>query len=83
MMARIVVLRKEDVRKALASLARPQTHIVVTDEASQVMLVPKVTSRHRHYYQYSGPKEEVAELVEAARKEGYEVIVGFVMAGEG
>ena len=77
-MARIMVWSREDFERALASLARPVTHVIVTDEASSIVAVPRVSSRHRHYIAYTGGQGEVAELVSLARKLGYEVYTGIV-----
>lgn len=78
-MARIIVLSVEEFKRALERLARPQTHVIVSDGASSIVAVPRTTSRHRHYIQYSSVNEaEIAQLVEHARSMGFEVIIGFV-----
>ena len=78
-MARIIVLSVEEFKRALDRLARPQTHVIVSDGASSIVAVPRTTSRHRHYIQYSSVNDaEIAQLVEHARGQGFEVIIGFV-----
>ena len=78
-MARILVEGPEEFRKALERLARPQTHVIVTDGFSSITAVPRVSSRHRHYIQYSTVEEgEVEELVRYVRERGFVVIRGIV-----
>ncbi|BAF34758.1 hypothetical protein ASQ66_gp46 [Aeropyrum pernix spindle-shaped virus 1] len=78
-MAKIVVYSVEEFRRALSRLARPQTHVIVSDGATSIVAVPRTTSRHRHYLQYSSTSvEEIGSLVEHARREGFEVILGHV-----
>ncbi len=78
-MAKIVVYTAEEFKRALGRLARPQTHVIVSDEASNIVAVPRTTSRHRHYIQYTSiHDEEIAQLVKHARDQGFEVIIGYV-----
>ncbi|MEB3862338.1 MAG: hypothetical protein GSR84_09005 [Desulfurococcales archaeon] len=78
-MAKIVVYSAEGFKRALERLARPQTHVIVSDGASSIVAVPRTTSRHRHYIQYSSVNEaEIVQLVEYAKSQGFEVITGYV-----
>ena len=78
-MARILVESPEEFKRALERLARPQTHVIVTDGFSSITAVPRTTSRHRHYIQYSSVNEgEVAELVRYVEGRGFVVIRGIV-----
>ena len=78
-MAKLVVYSTEEFKKALSKLAKPQTHVIVSDGATSIVAVPRTTSRHRHYIQYSSTHEaEIEKLVEFVKKEGFEVILGYV-----
>jgi len=78
-MAKIVVYSAGEFRKAVDRLARPQTHVIVTDGATSIVAVPRTTSRHRHYIQYASVDErEIGELVEYVKGRGFLVIEGFV-----
>lgn len=78
-MAKIVVYSSEEFKKALSKLARPQTHVIVTDGLTNIVAVPRTTSRHRHYIQYSSTNEsEIESLVKHVRDAGFEVITGYV-----
>ena len=51
----------------------------MTDELSSIVLVPRVTSRHRHYLQFTPlSEEEVRKAIEHVKREGFEVIQGHV-----
>ena len=78
-MARVILFSVASFKKALRRMAKPQTHEVVTDYATTITLVPKTTSRHRHYITYSSNnEEEIKELAKEAEKLGYEVLEGYV-----
>ena len=79
MVAKIVVYSIGEFKKALDRLARPQTHIIISDGATSIVAVPRTTSRHRHYIQYSTTSEaEVEKLIEYVKGEGFEVIICYV-----
>ena len=78
-MARIIVYSVDSFKLAVQRLANPRTHEVVTDRMTSITLVPRTTSRHRHYIQYSTRNEqEIATLLSWLTEQGYHIIEGFV-----
>ena len=49
-------------------------YFVVTDEISQVCMVPKRTSRHRHYICIESTEDEVKKAIEQLQKLGFNII---------
>ena len=69
-MARIVVYSLDGFMRAVSRLARPQT---------TVYIIPKTTSRHRHYIQYTASSpEELDKLLHWLRQQGFDPIEGYV-----
>lgn len=80
MMAKVVLYNEEAFITVMEKHAQPTTHFVVTDESSVITLVPRVTSKHRHYYQYMELKDPrvIGILIEKAKELGYDVLPGHV-----
>jgi len=77
-MAIITIAVKEDFEKIVKSIPR-HAYMAVTDKATYIWLVPKVTSRHRHYYVYSTRIEkEIDELLTMIKTLGITIIEGSV-----
>ena len=70
----------DDLRKILQVViyGSRRAYICVTDEVAQVWLVPKVTSRHRHYYYLETTEKEVKEALKEISKYDIPVIRGSV-----
>ena len=49
-------------------------YFVVTDEISQLCLVPKRTSRHRHYLCIESVEEDVKKVIEELKQLGFKII---------
>jgi len=78
-MARIVVTSLEEFLKAMRALANPRTHVLVTDGYATVELVPRTTSRHRHYIKFLvDEEEEISKILVEAEKQHYTIIKGSV-----
>lgn len=78
-MARIIVYSVEDFKKAVERFTWIKTHEVVTDGISTITMVPKTTSRHRHYIQYTANDEqEIHQLLAWLEQRGYTIIHGYV-----
>jgi len=70
----------EDLKKILQVViyGSRRAYICVTDEVAQVWLVPKVTSRHRHYYYLETTEKEVKEALKEIAKYDIPIIHGSV-----
>ncbi len=78
-MARIVVTSLEAFMRAMHALDNPRTHVLVTDGFAPVELVPRTTSRHRHYIKFLvNEEQEIARILAEAEKQRYTVIHGSV-----
>ena len=78
-MARIYPRTLNDFYTAVQMNCTPQTHLAVTDRATYVILVPIVTSQHRHYIVLQDvTEEEVTKALEWLQAHGYKVIEGRV-----
>jgi len=79
-MAIIRVNSIEDLKKVLTEViyGSRRAYICVTDEVAQLWLVPKVTSRHRHYYYLESTEEDVKKAVEEVKKYNIPIIHGTV-----
>jgi len=81
-MALIRVYDVKDFWQAVQLNCRPETHMVVTDEVSIVMMVPIVTSQHRHYIMIKlDDEKKVSEVLKRLKEQGFRVIVGEVEFG--
>jgi len=78
-MARIYPYSLDDFRDAVLANCNPSTHMVVTDGATYVYVVPIVTSQHRHYIILQDVDEEtVQKALEWLRRQGFKIIRGRV-----
>lgn len=78
-MAVINVTEKEDFIRVIREDIPPKAYKAVTDELTYVWLVPKVTSRHRHYYRLDLKDEgEWEEIKKELIKAGIGIIRGHV-----
>ena len=78
-MARIRVPEEEGEKILRLDEVRPTRYIVVTDGVSTLVLVPRKTSRHLHYYEivYTDEKR-LSEARMELEKRGFTVVVGEV-----
>ena len=78
-MARIYPSSFEDFREAVVANCNPTTHMIVTDNATYIYVVPIVTSQHRHYIILQDVDEEtIQKALEWLRKQGFRIIRGRV-----
>ena len=68
----------DDFKTMVQANCTPESHMAVTDEATYVVMVPIVTSQHRHYIVYEGIEDEVKPLVAWLRERGYKIARGRV-----
>ena len=68
----------EDFLKAVEKNTNPRTHFVLLEEGGYLVLVPVVTSRHRHYIVLDASGEEIEKARVLLEKRGYQVIVGSI-----
>ena len=85
-MARVYPITRDDFLKAVRRYARPHTHDlhVYSDGSKTVfVLLPIVTSKHRHYIEYATPSEKEAnELLEKLKAMGFDPINAIVVKAE-
>jgi len=79
-MAVIRVNSIEDLKKVLVDVIYGirRAYICVTDEVAQLWLVPKVTSRHRHYYYLESTEEDIKNAIREVEKYSIPIIRGTV-----
>ena len=68
----------EDFKQMVRANCKPKTHMAVTDNATYIVMVPVVTSQHRHYIILESVETEVKPIVDWLRKSGYTVVEGEV-----
>ena len=78
-MARLYPAGLEDFKKTVLKNCNPATHMVYTDEATYIYVIPVVTSQHRHYIVLVDVDEvTIQKAIEWLRKQGFEVARGRV-----
>ena len=60
------------------SNCKPDTHMAVTDNATYIVMVPIVTSQHRHYIILEAEEETIQNLLSWLKKQGYKIARGRV-----
>lgn len=69
----------EDFKAMVKANCKSDTHMAVTDGATYIVMVPVVTSQHRHYIVVEGFDEDVVkQLLDWLRSEGYRIVRGRV-----
>ena len=70
----------EDLKKILDVViyGSRRAYICVTDNVAQLWLVPKVTSRHRHYYYLEATEKEIEKALNEVKKYNIPIINGSV-----
>ena len=68
----------EDLKHMVEANCSPSTHIVVTDNATEVWVVPVVTSHHRHYIHFVGDEDSVKKAIEWLKSKSFRIVRGRV-----
>ena len=82
-MAIIKVQELSDFENIINLIVQSRTkYLAVTDECSYLVLVPVVTSRHRHVYIFEGIEDQVSKLLSKVKTyQNFTVVKGQVCFG--
>ena len=68
----------EDFKQMVSANCQPTTHMAVTDGATYIVMVPVVTSQHRHYIVLEAEEDKVKQVLDWLRAAGYRIVRGRV-----
>lgn len=68
----------DDFKQMVASNCQPTTHMAVTDHATYIIMVPVVTSQHRHYIVLEAEEDVVKQVLGWLKTHGYRIARGRV-----
>ena len=68
----------EDFKQMVLANCQPTSHMAVSDSATYIVMVPIVTSQHRHYIVLEAEEDTVKQLLDWLRSQGYRITRGRV-----
>ena len=76
LVARIFVKTLDDFKKVVKANAKTQTHMAIDEPQGYLILVPVVTSSHRHYIILDSDEETKEQAKKWLEQEGFEIVSG-------